>query len=58
MWEFIEFITSSTGIAASQCFDKYSGLPAMVGCFKIRTFDAIKSRVQKRLDGWKEKLLS
>lgn len=54
----IDFITSSTGIVASQNFDKYLGLLAMVGRSKLRTFDAIKSRVQRRLDGWKEKLLS
>jgi hypothetical protein len=55
---FIDFITSSTSIVASQNFDKYLGLPAMVGRSKLKTFDAIKSRVQRRLDGWKEKLLS
>jgi hypothetical protein len=57
-WAFIDSIYSLTGIAASQSFDKYLGLPAMVGRSKIRTFDAIKSRVQRRLDGWKDKLLS
>lgn len=55
---FINFITASTSIVASKCFDKYLRLPAMVGHSKIRTFDAIKSQVHRRVDGWKEKLLS
>jgi hypothetical protein len=30
----------------------------MVGRSKVQTFDAIKSQVLHKLDGWKEKLLS
>lgn len=40
------------------CFKKCLGLPVFVGRSKVRTFEAIKGWVQKRLDGWKEKFLS
>jgi hypothetical protein len=39
-------------------FDKYLGLPAMVGRSKKKTFYGICGRVKVKLDGWKEKFLS
>jgi hypothetical protein len=39
-------------------FEKYLGLPALVGRQKIRTFAGIIGRVRARLNGWKEKFLS
>lgn len=38
--------------------EKYLGLPQMVGQAKNRTFLALKQRVCRKLQGWKEKLLS
>ena len=39
-------------------YEKYLGLPALVGRVKKRRFIYIKERVWKKLQGWKEKLLS
>lgn len=38
--------------------DKYLGLPTMFGRCKARQFRAIKDRLWKKLQGWKDKLLS
>jgi hypothetical protein len=56
--DFRALITSSAGIAMSSCYEKYLGLPALVGRSKMRTFEGIQSRVRKKVDGWKEKFLS
>jgi hypothetical protein len=56
--DFREFINSSIGIAETVSYEKYLGLPAFVGRSKMRTFAGIHNRVRKKLDGWKEKLLS
>jgi hypothetical protein len=56
--EFREFICSSAGISSTSCYEKYLGLPALVGRSKTSTFIGIQSRVRKKLDGWKEKFLS
>ena len=39
-------------------YEKYLGLPALVGREKKRSFIYLKERVWKKLQGWKEKLLS
>ena len=39
-------------------FEKYLGMPAFVGRAKKQSFIYIKERVWKKLQGWKEKLLS
>lgn len=56
--EIKELISTSVGIPVPASFDKYLGLPAMVGRSKTRIFKSICSRVQKKIDGWKEKFLS
>ena len=38
--------------------EKYLGLPSLVGRNKRSTFNAIKDKVAKKLEGWKEKILS
>ncbi|GLT61041.1 hypothetical protein SLA2020_337760 [Shorea laevis] len=53
-----EIILQLSGVPASQNFDKYLGLPALVGRSKIREFHNIKDRVWKRLNDWKTKFLS
>jgi hypothetical protein len=52
------FINESAGVTASHNFERYLGLPALMGRSKARTFASIKGRVQKTLLGWKEKYLS
>ncbi|XP_042974662.1 uncharacterized protein LOC122306298 [Carya illinoinensis] len=42
----------------SQQFEKYLGLPPLVGRAKYRAFSDIKHKVWKKLHGWKEKMLS
>ena len=39
-------------------YEKYLGLPAVVGKKKKASFNYIKERVWSKLQGWKEKLLS
>jgi len=56
--EFKEFLHSSVGISATSGYEKYLGLPSLVGRSKTKTFVGIESRVRKKLDGWKEKFLS
>lgn len=55
---FKEHLCSLVGVAAIKGNDKYLGLPALVGRSKLKVFPAIQGRVQKFLDGWKEKFLS
>ena len=38
--------------------EKYLGLPVYMGRSKVQTFNYLKERVWKRIQGWKEKLLS
>ena len=46
------------GTSATTQFEKYLGLPPVIGRAKKRTFNELKDRVWRRLQGWKEKLLS
>ena len=39
-------------------YEKYMGLPSFVGRKKKASFDYIKEKVWKKLQGWEEKLLS
>ena len=39
-------------------YDKYLGLPSLVGRHKNVSFDYIKERAWRKLQGWEEKLLS
>ena len=39
-------------------YKKYLGLPSIIGKSKVEIFNEIKERVERKLLGWKEKLLS
>ena len=51
-------ICSFFGTSPFTQFEKYLGLPPVVGRAKQKAFNEIKDRVWRRLQGWKEKLLS
>lgn len=46
------------GLIQESMSDKYLGLPAYMGKSKTSLFAYLKERVWKRINGWKEKLLS
>ncbi|XP_042958008.1 uncharacterized protein LOC122293496 [Carya illinoinensis] len=46
------------GVHQFQQYDKYLGLPTMVGRGKYQAFSTLKYRVWAKMQGWKEKLLS
>lgn len=45
-------------IRSEACNEKYLGLPIYMGKSKVQTFNYLKDKVWKRIQGWKEKLLS
>jgi hypothetical protein len=49
--EFKDFLRSFAGISTTSSYEKYLGLPALVGRSKIKTFAGIKGRVRKKMDG-------
>lgn len=56
--DFREYLINLAGVTVTSGFDKYLGLPAMVGRSKKQTFASICGRVKAKLDGWKEKFIS
>ncbi|XP_057452170.1 uncharacterized protein LOC130743990 [Lotus japonicus] len=46
------------GVKAVESFDKYLGLPTIIGKSKSQIFHFVKERVWKKLKGWKERSLS
>jgi hypothetical protein len=53
-----EFILRLLGVLATQRYDKYLGLPALVGKSRIQEFQSIKDRVRNIINDWKTKFLS
>ena len=53
-----ELIQNSLGVSEIKEYEKYLGLPAVVGRNKKVSLNYIKDRVWGKLQGWKEKLLS
>ena len=49
---------SEFGVAEVKNYKEYLGLPALMGRNKRASFDKLKQRVWKRLQGWEWKLLS
>ena len=51
-------IQEAIGVLVVKQYEKYLGLPSFIGCKKKESFDNIKQRVWKKLQGWEGKLLS
>jgi hypothetical protein len=56
--EIKEEIKAALHLPAIQQYDKYLGLPSLVGRSKHATFAHLKERVWNKIQGWKERLLS
>ena len=53
-----ESIKQALGVPVVQQYEKYLGLPFFIGRNKKESFDNIKQKVWKKLQGWEGKLLS
>jgi hypothetical protein len=53
-----EFILGTAGVSSSAHYEKYLGLPALIGRAKVSSFSTLKGRIWKRMNGWKENFLS
>ena len=51
-------VCEALNIMTESLNDKYLGLPALVGADRSDCFKHLVDRITKRIDGWKEKLLS
>ena len=51
-------IQKALGIPVVKQYENYLGLPSFIGRKKKESFDNIKQRVWKKLQGWEGKLLS
>jgi hypothetical protein len=51
-------IKSLVGVNSTQSYEKYLGLPSLIGRSRIRSFKSIEGRIWEKLNGWKEKNLS
>ena len=53
-----QYIKNVLGVPEIRNYEKYLGLPTLMGRRKKASFEYIKERVWKKLQGWGEKLLS
>jgi hypothetical protein len=53
-----EHIISIAGINSTRRYERYLGLPSLVGKSRMAAFMGIKNRIWERINGWKEKFLS
>ena len=53
-----DHINLASGVPEIKQYEKYLGLPSLVGRHKKASFNYIKERVWRKIQGWKEKLLS
>lgn len=49
---------SSLSLNSKTANEKYLGLPIYIGRSKAKAFQYLKDRIWKRIQGWKEKMLS
>lgn len=53
-----EHIKEELGVPEIRKYEKYLGLPSLVGRNKKASFNYIKEWIWRKIQGWKEKLLS
>ena len=53
-----DHIKSALGVPEIRQYEKYLGLPSLVGRNMKISYNYIKEKVCKKIQGWKEKLLS
>jgi hypothetical protein len=51
-------LVQGTGVSSAFHYEKYLGLPALIGKSWVSTFNGIKGRIWNRINGWKEKFIS
>jgi hypothetical protein len=52
------FIISVAGVSATNRYEKYLGLPNLIGRSRVSAFNGIKGRIWDKIQGWKENFLS
>ena len=53
-----DHILSIAGVNSTNSYEKYLGLPPLVGRSRMSTFIGIQGKIWERINGWKEKFLS
>ena len=53
-----DWIKNKMNVKEVDRFETYLSLPTLIGCSKYQTFAFLKDRVWKKLQGWKDKMLS
>jgi hypothetical protein len=51
-------LLSIAGVSTTLRYEKYLGLPSLIGRSRVAAFLGIKSRIWERINGWKDKFLS
>jgi hypothetical protein len=52
------FLSRAMGVNPIQRYERYLGVPALIGRSKVSTFNGIKGRIWAKMNGWEEKFLS
>lgn len=51
-------IKALAGVNSTQNYEKYLGLPSLIGRSQVRSFKNIEGRIWDCINGWKEKFLT
>jgi hypothetical protein len=51
-------LVQGTSVSPTSHYEKYLGLPALIGRSRVSTFNGIKGHIWNRINGWKEKFIS
>jgi hypothetical protein len=54
----MDHLLSIAGVSTTRKYEKYLGLPSLIGRSRVAAFSGIKSRIWEQINGWKEKFLS